>query len=264
MTKELSALKQVLKINLLNAMELRAAFFMQVIGMMLNNLVFVFTWIFFFKSFGSINNWSINETIGLQGYVALSFGLAFSFFGGATALPALINNGSFDSLLISPRSLYLRIITSDFRISAIGDILYGVILLVIYSLIAGISFKQTVFLLALIPASFLVFLNAVFVTSLVGFLLPDAKELARSLMSLFIDPGIFPSSLYTGMLRFTFLFVIPSLAIGGLPVETIRDTSWTGLGIVWFLAILWTFLAIWLLGLAVKKYESGNLTGARV
>src|SRR3989344_3619503 len=59
-------------------------------------------------------------------------------------------------------------------------------------------------------------------------------------------------------MRFIFTFAIPSLLIGALPVEIVRDISLGKLLLVGVLAIFWFIVSINIFIRAIKKYESSN------
>ena len=254
----------IIRTNIAAGMELRAAFALQIVGMMLNNTAFVVVWVYFFQAFGTINGWSATETIGMQGFSAFMFGIAFTFAGGSSYLPNLVDNGSFDSVLLSPRNLYIRILTSKVTISALGDIAFGVVLMGMYLFLAHVSFLQACIFLSILPAAALVMINVTFITALSAFVFPDASGFARNAFDVFFTPSMYPAALFQGALRFIFTFAIPSLVIAGIPIETIRDVRWQGVVLIWIMAFVWTFLAVKLLKIGLKKYESGNLTGARI
>ena len=260
---ELHLAGYIVATHLRSAMELRRAFGLQIIGMMVNNTAFVVIWLFFFQVFGTIYGWSSLETIGLQGFVALVYGLAFTIGSGILHLPSIVDNGSFDALLLSPRNLYLGVITSKCGVSSIGDIFFGIVLIVTYLVMASASWQQVLLLITLLLPATMIVLNCALITSLLAFLLPNSTSISKSLFDIFFSPSMYPSGLFQGGTRFLFLFVIPSLAIAGIPIEVVRDVDLKGWLIVWGLGIFWTCLGIKLLTLAVKKYESGNLVGAR-
>lgn len=58
-------------------------------------------------------------------------------FGRAFSISELIINGQLDTFLVQPKNVFLSVITSDSKISAIGDLIYGYICLTIY----GINIK---------------------------------------------------------------------------------------------------------------------------
>jgi ABC-2 type transport system permease protein len=261
---EIIANWEIIKNNFCSAAALRGAFVMQIVGMMVNNSFFVMVWVFFFHTFGKINGWTATEYFAMMGVNALAFGLAMSLFYGSALLPRMIDNGSFDSLLLSPRRLYLRILTSSLNMSAVGDFIFGLALIVLYGIVSHASGLQIAQLLSLsIPAAAIICNFSLF-TSLIAFFIPDSFSLARNAFDMFISPSLYPSGLFGGALRFIFIFIVPSLVIGGLPVESVINADWKTYGLIWLLAILWTTFTVWALSVAVKKYESGNLTGARV
>ena len=261
---EFSMAIEYIKRNILAAAELRFSFIMQVVGMMINNCSFLIIWIFFFKAFGKINGWNTLEVVALQGFVAIVYGLSFTFCTGVLQLPNVIQNGSFDSVLLTPRNLYLRILTLATQASSVGDMIYGFIVLGFYVVLAHMSFLQVLLLLSLILPAASMLVNFALVTSCIGFFVPDAEDLAKNAFELMFGPSMYPSGMYQGATRFIFLLVVPAIAIGGLPVEAIQSISFVKILVVWILAIVWTLIALFVLKQSVKKYESGNLTGARI
>ncbi len=250
--------------NISSAAELRVSFLMQVVGMMINNVTFVVIWLLFFGAFGSINGWTGKEVLALQGFLAIAYGFAFSFFAGATELPNIINNGSFDSALLTPRNLYLRILTLTTRTSAVGDILFGIVLSTIYAFITHESALQILIMALLLLPSIVIITNFSLITSCIGFFIPDSSEIATYSFDLMFGPSLYPSGVYQGVVRFIFLFILPTIAIAGLPVEAVKNVDVLKISIIWILAVFWTLAALWVLRKGVKRYESSNLTGARI
>jgi ABC-2 type transport system permease protein len=261
---EIIANWEIIKKNFSSAAALRGAFLMQIIGMMVNDAFFIAIWVFFFRTFGKINGWTATEYFAMMGVNACAFGLAMSLFYGSALLPRMIDNGSFDNLLLSPRRLYLRILTAGFNMSAVGDFFFGIALICFYAIFFHASALQIFQLLSLcIPAAAIICNFSLF-TSLIAFFIPDSFTLAKNAFDMFLSPSLYPAGLFGGALRFIFIFIVPSLAIGGLQVEAVIKADWKIYGLVWLLAIIWTVITVWALAAAVKKYESGNLTGARV
>lgn len=252
-----------IKLNIRSATELRGSFALQVGGMVLNNISFVAVWMFFFSAFGTVNGWSAIELLGLQGMLGIVFGITDGFFGGVYRLPEIVNNGSFDATLLSPRSLYLTILTSSTRISALGDIGFGVLLCIAYAVWARLGAVEVFTLISLLlPATFIM-INVSLAASLIAFVFPDSEKLAKNMFEAFFSPALYPSGLFHGALRTVFIFIIPSLTIAGLPIDLIKKFDTRYYVAVWFMALVWFFASRALLFKAVRRYESGNLTGAR-
>lgn len=263
-SSELRMACEYVKGNIASAAELRASFVGQVVGMMINDISFLLIWLLFFEAFGQINGWGGAEVVALQGFLIITYGISFSLFAGALDLPIAINNGAFDTVLLTPRNVYLRILTLVTRVASIGDALYGAILLVAYSVIVHLSIFQFGLLILLLVPAILILTNFALIAACIGFFIPDSEELSKSVFELLVGPSLYPSGLYQGATRAFFLFVLPSIAIGGLPVEAVRSFDILGILIVWFLAVVWTMIALWVLKQGIKRYESGNLTGARI
>lgn len=261
---ELSMTREYVKSNILSAAELRTSFIMQIVGMAINNISLLAIWLLFFNAFGSINGWSGLEVMALQGFIAISFGFTFSFFSGVMELPKAVLNGSFDSVLLTPRNLYLRILTLATRTSSVGDMLYGFIVLIFYIVAAHLSLVQVVLFLLLLIPSVLILVNFALITSCICFYIPDSEQISNNAFEVMFGPSLYPSGVYQGAMRTIFLFVLPTIAVAGLPVEAVKDLNFLKIGFVWGVGILWTLIAFLVLKHGIRKYESGNLTGARV
>jgi ABC-2 type transport system permease protein len=251
-------------INMKAEMQNRVAFITEIVGMLINDGALVLVWYMFFQITGTMNGWSSFDMFGLQSVHMLTFGIVMSFFYGTITLPDLISNGILDNLLTSPTSLYIRIITHASSTYALGDILFGITGISIYLILTGATLIQALILLSVFPAMCLLFLSMLMIFGLIGFYLPDAGEINKNLLDVLITPGIFPYNLFEGGVKFFFLIVFPALMLSGYPIETIKNYSSIGILVIWIMAIFWTILAVTLLNNLVKRYESGNLIGARV
>ena len=78
MLKELKFALYAIKKNLENSAELRSSFLMNVFGMALNNIAFIFLWVFFVKSVGVVGGWTAYDIVGLQGFITFSGGFILS------------------------------------------------------------------------------------------------------------------------------------------------------------------------------------------
>ncbi len=69
------------KANLLAAMEYRTSFVLQIVGMALNNAVFMLFWVIFFERFENIGGWGLADLVLLYVVVAMAFGVGVTLFG---------------------------------------------------------------------------------------------------------------------------------------------------------------------------------------
>lgn len=245
--------------NIQGSAELRASFMMNIIGMAVNNVSFLVIWMFFAKSIGDIGGWEAIDILALEGFSCLSFGTVFSLAFGIIKLPQHIANGSFDSFLISPKRVLLRLAVSSFQPSAIGDVIFGLICLVVYALVAKLVFLQALIGLFLIVVASLTFLAVALAISAIGFFFSDPYPVTGSLFELFITPSLFHGGAFQGSMRAIFTFLVPSLVVGALPAEIMKAGSWTGLLLLVALSLAWFGLSLWLFRICMRRYESTNL-----
>lgn len=258
MIRELRFALYAIKKNIQSSAELRASFLTNIVGMGINNTAFIILWGFFVKSVGVIGGWTVADIIGLQGFVALCFGIVFSAGAGIRRLAEYVSTGVFDRFMLAPKSLLVRVATSSFGVSALGDIVFGIVCLGIYAALIHADMYQLLLMIPLILVSSIVFFSAAVTVYSVSFLFSDANSVANSLFELFMTPAMFHGGAFQGAMRFFFTFMIPSLLVGSLPIEIVRDISLGKFAVVTALASFWFVFSIWLFNRAVRKYESSN------
>jgi len=258
MNKELSFALYSIKKNIQSSAELRTSFLMNVVGMALNNVSFIILWGYFVKSVGPIGGWTVADIVGLQGFTALCFGIVFSVGAGIRKLPEYTASGAFDRFMLSPKNLLVRVATSSLGVSGFGDITFGIVCLVIYAALLHSSAFQALLMLLLVIISTVVFLAAMISVYSMSFYFTDADSVTRSIFEMFFTPAMFHGGAFQGAMRFIFTFAIPSLAVGTLPVEIVRDVSLGKLLLVSVIAVIWMFVSLKIFNRAIKKYESSN------
>ena len=258
MKKELRFAWYAIKKNIQSSAELRTSFLMNVIGMTLNNTSFIIVWVFFVKSVGVIGGWTALDIIALQGFTSLCFGLVLSVGDGIRKLSGLVASGSFDRFMLSPKNLIVRIATSSFGASALGDVIFGIICLGIYTFFMHASFLQILLIIFSVIISTIVFLSVGIAIYSMSFYFTDPNAVAYGLFQLFFTPAIFHGGAFQGAMRFIFTFLVPSLLIGTLPVEIVRDVSIWKLFMISILAVFWFIFSIKIFNRAVRRYESSN------
>jgi ABC-2 type transport system permease protein len=258
MFKEIKFTIYSIKKNIQSSAELRTSFFMNIIGMAINNTAFIFLWVFFIKSVGIIGGWTAIDIIGLQGFIAISYGVVLSGANGLRKIPNYVATGSFDRFMLSPKNLILRIATSSFGASAIGDIVFGVICIFVYCFLIHVSLYQILIAVFLLFLASLVFLSMTILVASVSFLFTDAGSVHEGMFEIFLTPALFHGGAFQGVMRFIFTFLIPSLLIGTIPLEALKDISVTKIILMFVMSFFLFFLSIFLFKRSVRKYESSN------
>ena len=120
------------KYNIMREMLNKVTFLTNIGFMVLNNAAFILQWMILFHIKEDIGGYTMREVMLLWGLAASTFGLSRILFARAFSLPDLIVSGKLDSYLVQPKNVLLSVITSATNTSAIGDLLYGLILLCVF------------------------------------------------------------------------------------------------------------------------------------
>jgi ABC-2 type transport system permease protein len=242
---------------------LRAAFMVQIVGMMLNNIGLMAAWLFLFERFGTINGWDTADFIGVQGINMVIFGITILFSAGLPELPRYIDQGAFDTFLTKPSSILLQIMSSRIEIATMGDVLLGVGLIVWYIFAAGVSGLAIAMFLCAVVIGIILMWCFTLLPFLLAFYLFDSNKTARNIAFFYLDVGIYPTGVLSGGLRTFFLTAFPGMFIGVVPLEVLRDMRWEYLALGFVVASAWLVVSLWLFRRSLKRYESANLVGAR-
>lgn len=250
-----------IKKNFQNAKELKSAFVTSVIGMCINNISFVVLWYNFGKMMGNLNGWEPFDVIGSYGFCSTSFGLVCAFLYGIFNIPMYISTGNFDKYLITPKNTLVKVATSSIQTSALGDLLFGVICFLWYAI--GSKFTVLEFLIAimLVLISAIVFFAFSLICMTISFYLMDGENVSMGLYGMFVSASLYHGGAFTGILRILFVFVVPSLLLGALPLELVKDLSLIKMGLVLLITIGWLLVARWFFYKSMKKYESNSFFG---
>ena len=121
-----------IKYAIMREMLNKATFFTNVIIMILNNATFIIQWIILYSLKDNVGGYTFKQVLLLWGIAAGTFGFSRFFFKKAFELSDVINTGKLDSFLVQPKNVLLSVITTDVSPSALGDIIYGYIIDLIY------------------------------------------------------------------------------------------------------------------------------------
>lgn len=245
------------------ATKLRGAFLLQIIGMIVNNLMLLVAWVFLFTRFGTINGWSGLDYMGMQGVSMLVFGLLLIFVSGFVELPRYVDQGTFDAYLTKPASILSQVASSTIEVAAIGDMLLGATLIIVYIFAAHVSLAAIgVFAIALAIALTLMFCFTL-LPYLLAFYMFDSDKVARAAHLMFVDIGVYPTGVISGGLRTILLTAFPGLFAFVMPLNILRGLEWEYLFLGAAVAAFWLIVTMWLFKRSLRRYESANLVGAR-
>lgn len=249
-------LLSVWKANLLSAMEFRASFITQSVGMLLNDAAYFAVWVIFFDRFKDLNGWDMADMGIIFGIAAAAFGIGVTLFGNAPMLSDIIAKGQLDYYLSLPRPVLLHALASRSTASGIGDLLYGVLSFLVFSRpltwASVLRFALGVLLAAVVFIAFLVLVHSL--TFWVG----NASYLGGLALNAIITFAIYPISLFDGGAKFILFTLIPAALMGAVPAAFAAQFTWLTLLQLAGGALLFVLLAVSSFQLGLRRYESGS------
>lgn len=254
------ALINIIK-NLKNEKELKVSFIITVIGMALNNSAFLVIWYYFGKEVGEINGWTALDIFGLYGFSTTAYGVVNSAFAGIYNIPDYITSAGLDRFLLTPKNVLLKISTSRFKTSAIGDLLFGLICFIVFAIVRKLGLIDILLSIYLMILVSIVYYGFSLLCGSLAFYVMDGKNVVDGIYGTFLSTSLYHGGAFTGILKIVFTFIIPSLLIGAIPLELVKDFSILKLIIITGLSLFWLILAIIFFKVSLKKYDSNNLFG---
>ena len=254
------ALTNIIK-NIKNEKELKISFIITIIGMAINNTAFLVIWYYFGKEVGDINGWTALDIFGLYGYNTVAYGVINTVLAGIYDIPTMITTAGLDRFLLTPKNVLLKISTSKFRTSAVGDLLFGVICFIVFAIINKMSLIDFILSMYLMVLVCVIYYGFSLVCMSLSFYVMDGHNISEGFYGTFLSTSLYHGGAFTGILKLVFTFVIPSLLIGAIPLELLKDFSITKLIIITGLTIFWLLISIIFFKLSLKRYDSNSLFG---
>ena len=248
------------KLNLAGALEFRLSFFLTAGMMITNNLVWIFFWSVYFQRFPIVNGWELQDIMMMWAVSAGGFGLMAVFFGNSTRLAGMIANGQLDVYLSQPKPILLHILISRMSVSAIGDVLFALLIFAWFGQWTLVGIAK--FALALVMAT-LIFLFFTVTVNCLAFFIGNAEGLSFQLFNGILTFSTYPTDIFRGVGRIILFTVVPAGFISYLPIGLLRQVQLpfllAGLGVTLSLCIGGTLLFYW----GLRRYTSGNMISMR-
>ena len=243
------------KANLQSAMEYRASFLSQVLGMMLNNTMYFLIWVVFFDRFKDVRGWGISDMYVTFGITASAFGLVSMFFGNHFNLGDIITKGRLDYYLSLPRPVLLHTLASRSISSGLGDFVYGFLSFAVSGYLSWdgiLRFTLAVLFSAVVFASFMVLVQSL------AFWIGAASQLTNTFVNAILTFAIYPITLFDNTAKFLLFTLVPAALMGAVPADFARVFTWQTLAQLLVGAGAFFFLSTWLFNTGLRRYESGS------
>lgn len=117
-------------IHLRSIMGYKSSFVLSFIGQLIISLSMFLGTYFLFLRFPTVAEYSFPEVLLCFSLVMMQYSLAEVFARGFDTFPSMIKSGSFDRVLVRPRSEILQVLCSKFELARIGKSLQGFVTLI--------------------------------------------------------------------------------------------------------------------------------------
>ena len=248
------------KYNIMREMLNKVTFLTNVTFMILNNGSILIQWFILFRLREDIGGYTMREVILLWGLTAASFGLSHILFARVYSLPELIVSGKLDSYLVQPKSVLLGVMTSATDISAIGDLLYGVILLAA----GGLGVRGFMMSLLFVVTGMIILTAFAVLLGSLSFWFVRIDMLSGQMIMGLVSFATYPDGIFRGISRFLLYFVMPVGMVVYHPVHILVRFDAGMLLTVLGYACLLSVAAALVFYRGLRRYASSSLMEARM
>jgi len=250
----LLSIKYALQREMLN----KASFISNIVFMILNNSAFVIQWIVIYSIKDDIGGYSFKQIMLLWGIAALSYGVSRFFFKDSFELSDMINKGKIDNYLIQPKNVLISCITSSVEVSALGDMIYG------YIIICLIDIKNIFLFTFLGILSGLVITSIAVTVASLAFYFGKSENFANTINSIMTNFATYPGGIFKGFIKILFYTILPLSLTAYVPIEVL--TNFDVYKIIYMLVGTAIFIAIAFISFykGLRRYSSTNLMNARI
>ena len=249
-----------IKYALMREMLNKVSFFSNIIFMILNNASFIIQWLVIYSIKDNIAGYNLKDIILLWGLAACTYGVSRFFFKNSFNLSEVITNGKLDAFLVQPKDVLLSVITSDVEVSAIGDIIYGYIMLIVYGITLKNFFLFTIFALS----GGLIIVSITVIFSSLSFWFRKADMICDTANSLMINFATYPSGIFKGIAKIILYTIVPVGMSTYLPIEVIRSFNLFHFLIVILVCSFLITLSYIIFNKGLRRYSSSNLKISRI
>lgn len=248
-------------VNLQAVIEYRANFLVQAFGMMLNNGAFALFWGVLIARTGGVGGYGFADIMFVWALVSTSFGIAHILAGNIRSLGLIVQRGELDVYLLQPKNVFLNVLCSRTIVSAWGDFAYGYLVLF---LLAGFNLERLALFTLLSLSSAAIFAATFAAAESLTFFLGNSSGISSAISEFLLSFSLYPQTIFDRGMRWVFYTLLPSGFIAFVPLAAYKALDWRLVPALAFVACLYVAASYALFKRGLRRYESGNLMGARL
>lgn len=252
--------KLSIKYAIMREMLNKVTFISNIFFMILNNSCMIVQWIVLYSLKENVGGYTFKQILLLWGMAASVYGVAHFFFEKSFNLSDTINNGKLDAYIVQPKNILISAITSEIKISALGDLLFGLIVYFIY----GFTIESFLLFLFFSLTGGLILTSISIILNSLSFWFNNTEMIAEVGNSLMVNFATYPDGIFKGITKWLLFTLIPVGIANYIPIKVITEFNLYLLFINISVCILLVLFANLMFYLGLKKYSSSNLMSARI
>lgn len=249
-----------IKYAIMREMLNKGTFLMNISFMILNNATFIIQWLVLYGIKDNVGGYTFSQILLLWGMAASTFGFTHFFFEKAYSLSDLITNGKLDSYLVQPKNVLISAITSEVQSSALGDMIYGIIMLIV----SGFTITKGILFILFSICGGIIMTDIAIIYGSLSFWFKKSDMIADTANSFVTHFATYPDGIFEGAIRIIFYTIIPVAFINYIPIWIMTTFNLKLTLIVIAITIIWTILAFKVFYKGLKNYSSSNLMIAKI
>ena len=216
-----------------------------------------------FEQIPTLADWTLPQLIFIYGFAQIPRGIDHLFTDNIWMVAWwYVVNGQFDRYMLRPMNLFFQVICEKLQPDALGELMVGIILLII-SLSNGVitvsGTKILLFIISMIAGAViytsvkLLFASFAFWMKVSGPVLYTAYQLA--------DFAKYPTEIYAKGIRFMITWIIPFGFVAYLPASYFLKpgvSAWSTIGVECVLAVVFFAIAYGVFHFGTRAYESAG------
>ncbi|HGR6093134.1 TPA: ABC transporter permease [Streptococcus pneumoniae] len=241
-------------------MEYKADFLVGVVGVFLTQGLNMLFLNILFQHIPLLDGWSFHQVAFIYGFSLIPKGIDHLFFDNLWALGQhLIRKGEFDKYLTRPISPLFHILVETFQIDALGELLVGVLLLLMTITSLTWTWAKVFLFLISIPFATLIYTSLKIVTASIAFWTKQSGAIIY-IFYMFNDFAKYPIAIYHSFLRWLISFIIPFAFTAYYPASYfLKDKDGLfNIGGLILISLLFFTLSLKLWNKGLDAYESAG------
>ena len=214
-----------MRMNLRCAAQYRVSFLLQILAQFVMTAGDLMAVLLLMDRFGHMGHWSGYEVMCFFGAMQITFALTECFGRGLSTFSSVIRMGTFDTLLLRPRSLLKQVVLNAADPRRLGSLIVGIAALLVASATLSIpwTIEKVLLLIASIFGTLCVLCALFMLEASYSFFSVQGVELINTLTYGGRQTCQYPIDIYPGPIRLLFMWVAPIALCLHLPLSYILD-----------------------------------------